>query len=132
MFGKYNDLILMMLILGQLTIICLILSDRSEKSKNKILATTNRTLEKKVALYEFSLPRITMLVDQLVDDVKQRGKQIDQINRYLGEVLEISNLIGFERKEMNADDIIQELKERLKWAEEARKYQISPDYFDPD
>lgn len=133
MFGQYNDLVLTILILGQITIIYLIASDRSEKQKNKILSDTNRKLEKENALLRFSIPRLTMLVEQNSERINQRGKQVDQINTYLGEVLQISNLIRFEDKGLDPTAIIEELKEKIRWAEETRKHQSNnTDYFQAD
>lgn len=133
MFGKYNDLILAVLILGQITIIYLIASDRSEKQKNKVLADTNRNLERENALLRFSIPRLTMLVQGFSESDNRRKKQVEQIQKYLGEVLEISNLISFEEQGLDPTVVIDELKERLRWAEETRKHQSNnTDYFQAD
>ena len=133
MFRQYNDTILIVLILSQIIIIFLILLDRSERQKNKILIDVNKKLEKENALLRFSIPRLTTLAEQNSDKIDQRGKQIDQINRYLGEVLQISNLIGFKDEGLNAAEIIEELKEKIQWAEKTREYQEDRDeYFQSD
>lgn len=121
MFGKYADLILVALILGQATVICLLLLSRSATENRKILAAKNKKLEKENSTLKFVLPRLVKLVEQNRDDLEQRGKQIDQVNTYLGDVLGISDLVGFDREELTAADIVQELKEKIKWAEETRK-----------
>lgn len=133
MFGKYADLILVALILGQATVICLLLLSRSATENRKILAAKNKKLEKENSTLKFVLPRLVKLVEQNRDDLEQRGKQIDQVNTYLGDVLGISDLVGFDREELTAADIVQELKEKIKWAEETRKVKEKskddPDYY---
>lgn len=120
MFGQYNDLILILLGLGQVAIICLLLLRRSDSKKRKILLVRNRNLEKENDTLRFTIPRLVMLSRQNADDIEQRGKQIDQINTYLGEVLGVSNLIGFDNEKLNAAEFIEELREKIKWAEETR------------
>jgi len=137
MFGNYNDLILVLLILGQVATIYLIVLSRSESDskKNKILITNNTKLKKENNTLRFSIPRLIQLAEQIVDNDKERKIQVQQIQGYLGEVLEISNLIGFDNKDLSAADVIEALKTKIKWAEETRKYQTNQnerDYYNPE
>jgi len=135
MFGNYTDLVLVVVIATQAAIIYLIILGCSADNENKILMATNKNLEKENNTLRFSIPRLTKLTEQLVNNDKERTIQVQQIQRYLGEVLEISDLIGFDNKDFNAADVIEELKAKVKWAEERRKYQMNQDennYYDPN
>lgn len=132
MFGKYDDFVLIGLVVGQLVIISLIIIDRFERKKNKMLKDENRLLERENYLLR-SLPELLAIVEQNSKVLKNRGDQIDQIHQYFSEVLQISNLISCHEKNADPTIVIAELRERIRWAEETRNYHAENIvYYQPD
>jgi len=132
MFGKYEDLVLIGLILGQFVTITLIVLSCFDKNQKKILKNENRLLERENYLLR-SLPELLTIVEQNSKVLKNRGDQIDQINQYLSEVLQISNLISCHEKGADPTIVIAEIRARIRWAEATRKHHFENIvYYQPD
>lgn len=121
MFGKYEDVILFVLMLGLAIAIFLIISLREENDK---LRNKNRDIEKKLSRVRSAISRIFVIIKSNADSMALLRSQMNQVHTWLGEVLFISNLIRDEEGESDPSIVIEELRIRVKREEQRRKKQI--------
>ncbi len=125
MISKYVDLILWVSILGAMLTIYLIflVNNLTKELKNlrkinELLGKVNGGLAKENKVWRVDAPKILMIGEINADDIKCLKEQVALINRWLADVLNISNLIPSKEAGIEASDIIDELKQRIKWNEE--------------
>lgn len=127
MFNQYADLILLLAttvkVLTILVVIMLLIKvDKLEKINKKVIKR-NTTLSDENIGWRSIIPRTIRVGEANARDIKALSEQQQHLNKYMGQVLGVSNLIPNEELGIEASDIIEELRERVKWAEELEKYQ---------
>ena len=137
MFGKYEDLVLVVLLSGLLVsiilIIILLTSVINLKKDNNRLKEKNRRMEAKVDFLRITASRIFLVIDSNASAIVLLRKQMNQVHRWLGEVLSISNLIRDDDGAVNSGVLIEELRDQVKWEHEREQRQVDEnDYYKGD
>lgn len=136
MFGKYADLVILMLVLSQvLTIILvyfLLRKINNSDKKIKILETKIRELNGIISVLKTTVTRVLQVVVSNADEIVCLRRQMNQVHGWLGDVLSISNLIRSEKEGIDSVAIIEELRERVKWARKRQDELNDDDYYKGD
>ena len=110
-------------------VIAILTEIKSLKQIIKELVDINKKLRDKDKKYSQEIPRIVRVIDLLLANDANTEKQMSQLHKWLGTVLNISNLIPNESEGIDAACIIDELRERVKWAEEVEKQNIDEENY---
>ena len=110
-------------------VIAILTEIKSLKQIIKELVDINKKLRDKDKKYSQEIPRIVRAIDLILEDISNNKEQIGQLHKWLGTVLNISNLIPNESEGIDAACIIDELRERVKWAEEVEKQNIDEENY---
>ena len=132
MFNYDLPLIAVLFIAIGLTVIIVIAILTEIKSLKQIikeLVDINKKLRNKDKKYSQEVPRIIRVLDLILADNANTGKQMAQLHKWLGAVLNISNLIPNESEGIDAACIIDELRKRVKWAEEVDKQNVDEENY---
>jgi len=85
---------------------------------NKLLTKENRRLDKENNLWRTDAPKILKVGELNANNIKDLKEQVFLINKWLVDVLNISSLIPAKEAGIEASDIIDQLKQNIKWNEE--------------
>lgn len=85
------------------------------KQANRHLSEENKRLNKKNSVWRIEAPKILRIGELNADSIKDLNAQQQMLNKYLGDVLNVSNLIPNKELGVEASDIIEELRQRVKW-----------------
>ena len=125
MISKYTELILWMSILGTILtgyLIFLVVNLSKTVDNlttiNKLLTKENRRLDKENNLWRTDAPKILKVGELNANNIKDLKEQVFLINKWLVDVLNISSLIPAKEAGIEASDIIDQLKQNIKWNEE--------------
>lgn len=133
MFNQYADLILLIATLVEVLTIILIIVLLQEvkalKETNAILKTREERAVKENLNWRAIIPKTIRLSEANAQDIKDLSGQQQILNRFVGEVLNVSNLIPNKEFGVEVSDIIEELRERVQWAQELEKYQADNNDF---
>ena len=132
MFNYDLTLIAVLFIAVGLTVIIVIAILTEIKGLKQIikeLVDINKKLRDKDKKYSQEIPRIIRAIDLILEDISNNKEQIGQLHKWLGTVLNISNLIPNESEGIDAACIIDELRERVKWAEEVDKQNVDEENY---
>ncbi|MEG5173269.1 hypothetical protein [Microcoleus sp. B3-D7] len=130
MFGKYEDFIIIVLILGLIVLAVIVICLKLENSK---LKDTKAVQAKQIIALQFTVNRMFRVVESNADSVSLLRKQMNQVHQWLGEVLSISNLIRNEEGQKDSSIVIEELRELVKWAKVKGKRAVNEnDYYKGD
>ena len=132
MFNYDLTLIAVLFIAVGLTVIIVIAILTEIKGLKQIikeLVDINKKLRDKDKKYSQEVPRIVRAIDLILEDISNNKEQIGQLHKWLGTVLNISNLIPNESEGIDATCIIDELRERVKWAEEVDKQNVDEENY---
>lgn len=132
MFNYDLTLIAVLFIAVGLTVIIVIAILTEIKGLKQIikeLVDINKRLRDKDRKYSQEIPRIVRAIDLILEDISNNKEQIGQLHKWLGTVLNISNLIPNESEGIDAACIIDELRERVKWAEEVDKQNVDEENY---
>lgn len=88
------------------------------KKANLSLSKENIRLKKKNSVWRVEAPRILRIGELNASNIKDLNEQQQLLNKYLGQVLNVSNLIPNKELGIEASDIIEELRQRVRWNEE--------------
>ena len=110
-------------------VIAILTEIKSLKQIIKELVDINKKLRDKDKKYSQEIPRIVRVIDLILEDISNNKEQIGQLHKWLGTVLNISNLIPNESEGIDTAYIIDELRERVKWAEEVEKQNIDEENY---
>lgn len=133
MFTQYADLILLMMtIIETLTIFLVIMLlnkvNRLERI-NKLLQSRETSIVTENVGWRTIIPKAIRVSTLNAEDIKSIKEQQALVNRWLGEVLNISNLIPAKEYGIEVSDIIEELRQRVKWQEEIERQQLNDSDF---
>lgn len=132
MFNYNSVFIVVLFVVVGLTIanvIAILTEIKNLKQIIKELVDINKKLRDKDKKYAQEVPRIIRAIDLILSNVSNNKKQIGQLHKWLGMVLNISNLIPNESEGIDATCIINELRERVKWAEEVEKRNVDEENY---
>lgn len=130
MFGRYEDVILLVLILAVVALVVTIKGLRKDIDK---LKGNDQTTQKRLNALEFANTRVFKVIESNADSIHFFRKQMNQVHVWLGEVLGVSNLIRNEKGEKDSSIIIEELRELVKWAKIKGKRSVDEnDYYKGD
>jgi hypothetical protein len=68
-------------------------------------------------------PRTLHTVEKNADEIDCLTKQVGLINHYLGVVLQISDFVVDRQDEQGSLSVMEQIRQRVKWNEEAKKAQ---------
>lgn len=127
MFNKYADLILFVAIAVEIIQIYFIIK---LLRKNNKLETINKKLREEIGIFNkgngtarSTSSRIFMAMQLNAQDIASLKGQMNHVNKWLGDVLNISNLMhNEENKEVT--NIIEELRQSVEWAKEIEKQKV--------
>lgn len=97
---------------------------------NQAIKDLNRTLFAGTGKNHSVMSRVLTALEKYDDGFNCHDEQIKQINTYLGEVLQISDLIRCENGEMDNADLIETLRERIKWYKEVERLRSQDEYYE--
>ena len=132
MFNYNSVFIVVLFVVVGLTIanvIAILTEIKNLKQTIKELVDINKKLRDKDKKYAQEVPRIIRAIDLILSNVSNNKEQIGQLHKWLGMVLNISNLIPNESEGIDATYIIDELRERVKWAEEVEKRNVDEENY---
>lgn len=132
MFNYNSVFIVVLFVVVGLTIanvIAILTEIKNLKQIIKELVDINKKLRDKDKKYAQEVPRIIRAIDLILSNVSNNKEQIGQLHKWLGMVLNISNLIPNESEGIDATYIIDELRERVKWAEEVEKRNVDEENY---
>lgn len=133
MFTQYGDLFLLAgaiaVMFNTYLIIHLLKEIKELKRVNKELVDRNKKLNKVNGIWRFDAPQILRVTELNAEEIKCLKEQMDLVNKWLGDVLNISNLIPSKESGIEATDVIEELRQRRKWYEELQEKQIDESNF---
>lgn len=131
MLNKYADLIILALNLGLITAITLIVVLFKKvnllQSENNLIRRENRKIKSENSIFHATIQRILQVIQSNADEITCLRKQMNQVHQWLGEVLSVSNLIRSEKEGIDSTVVIEELRQRVKWAKEKEDRQINED-----
>lgn len=93
-----------------------------------LLALANKELRRENNKIQATAKRIFSVVKLHDDDLECTKIQMAQVHHWLGDVLNISNLIEFPEQYIMSSDVIESLQQRVAWEKEAK--QNKPDNAD--
>lgn len=129
----HGDLILMIVSVGVVLIAIIVIMLLKEIKNLKLIITElidiNTKIRKKTLDHSQDIPRLIRAVDLNVRDISNIKEQMKQVHHWLGEVLNISNLIPNEDKGISAAWIVDELRQRRKWNEELESRRIDDEEY---
>ncbi|TAG98742.1 MAG: hypothetical protein EAZ18_00255 [Oscillatoriales cyanobacterium] len=125
MFYIYTDVIIIVAVLGFFVIFFFVIWKYSEinilkKEVNKIKSSVLKATQR-ISLLEVSSVKVLNIITLNVDNIECNKQQIAQIQKYLVDVLQVSNLIGCAERDIEPSDLIEELRSRVEWAREIEK-----------
>ncbi len=133
MFTQYGDLFLLAgaiaVMFNTYLIIHLLKEIKELKRVNKELVDRNKKLNKVNGIWRFDAPQILRVTELNAEEIKCLKEQMDLVNKWLGDVLNISNLMPSKESGIEATDVIEELRQRRKWYEELQEKQIDESNF---
>ena len=133
MFNQYADLILLIATIVEILTIVLIVILLQEvkvlKKTNAILKAKEERAAKENISWRNIIPKAIRLGEANAKDIKDLSGQQQILNRFVGEVLNVSNLIPNKEFGVEVADVIEELRERVQWAQELAKYQADNNDF---
>lgn len=133
MLDKYAELIILILGVGLITAIVLIIilfkTIGLLRVENKLIKQENRKIKSDNSLFHTAIARILQVIQSNADEITCLRKQMNQVHQWLGEVLSISNLIRSEEAGIDSSVVIEELRQRVKWAKEREKQQTNESDF---
>ncbi len=131
MLEKYADLIILILGLGLVIAIILIVflfkAVNLLQSENKLIKRENRKIKSENTIFHTTISRILQVIQSNADEINCLRQQMNQVHQWLGEVLSVSNLIRSEKDGIDSNIVIEELRQRVKWAEEKKAQRIDDD-----
>ncbi|MEG4149266.1 hypothetical protein [Microcoleus sp. Pol12B5] len=111
-------------------LIVILLRDlKTVKAANAILKTREERAVKENITWRNIIPKTIRLSEANAENIKTLSGQQQILNRFVGEVLNVSNLIPNKEFGVEVSDIIEELRERVRWAQELEKYQSNNNDF---
>lgn len=133
MLSQYADLVLLIIVvtifLLLLLVIILLNKVNNVEKENKSLRLQNTTFRTQNIFLHNTHLKMLQVVGLNVEDIKSLKQQMALVNKWLGEVLNISNLIPNKEQGIESSDIINELRQRINWYEEVGKYRIDDSDF---
>jgi hypothetical protein len=99
-------------------------NQQKEIKKLKKTDEINARINVRNSVWRIEAPKILKIGELNANSIKDLSEQQQLLNRYLGEVLNVSNLIPSKELGIEAIDIIEDLRQRVKWhaeIEEAQK-----------
>lgn len=139
MLEKYKDvapLILILLVIGLIASISLIVvllnAITALKKEDALIRKENRKVNLENKKLRGTVTKILIVVQSGAEEIVCLRQQMNQVHQWLGEVLNISNLI---RSEGGIDNTvaIEELKQRVVWAEQIERQRIEDrDFYEGD
>lgn len=126
-------LVVLNLVLGVINVFYLIYLGRRTSliaRNNQSIKELNRVLFTSTGKSNSVISRVLTALEQYGDTVNCHDEQIKQINHYLGEVLQISSLICNEGVEIDNINLIETLRERVRWYEETEKLKSQNEYYE--
>lgn len=101
-------------------------------SNNKAIKDLNRTLFVGTGKNNSVMARVLIALEKYDDAFNCHGAQLKHINHYLIEVLQISNLLNCENIEIDNTDLIEVLRERIKWYKEVERLRSQDEFYEGD
>ncbi|MEG3877650.1 hypothetical protein QT972_09745 [Microcoleus sp. herbarium7] len=96
-----------------------------------LLALTNKELRRENKKIEATAKRIFSVVKLHDDDLECAKMQMAQVHHWLGDVLNISNLIDFPEQYVTSSTVIESLQQRVEWEKEIKqKEPNNADYYE--
>lgn len=136
MFTQYADLILLISAIVQLLTMILIIALLKRVYKvendNKNLRTENTKLYTKNVYLSTTKNKVFRAIALNAEEIECLKSQMALVNRWLGEVLNISNLIPNKEQGIEMSDIIEEWRQRIKWSEEINQDLDDDDFYQGD
>lgn len=136
MFTQYADLTLLISAIVQLLIMILIIALLKRVYKvendNKNLRTENTKLYTKNVYLSTTKNKVFRAITLNAEEIERLKSQMALVNRWLGEVLNISNLIPNKEQGIEMSDIIEEWRQRIKWSEEINQDLDDDDFYQGD
>lgn len=136
MFTQYTDLILLISAIVQLLTMILIIALLKRVYKvendNKNLRTENTKLYTKNVYLNTTKNKVFRAIALNAEEIECLKSQMALVNRWLGEVLNISNLIPNKEQGIEMSDIIEEWRQRIKWSEEINQDLDDDDFYQGD
>lgn len=136
MFTQYADLILLISAIVQLLTMILIIALLKRVYKvendNKNLRTENTKLYTKNVYLSTTKNKVFRAITLNAEEIECLKSQMALVNRWLGEVLNISNLIPNKEQGIEMSDIIEEWRQRIKWSEEINQDLDDDDFYQGD
>jgi spore cortex formation protein SpoVR/YcgB (stage V sporulation) len=133
MFNKYADLILLLLILVEFlriySNIRLSQKNKNLKEEKQILLDAVLNSSKNNSTLKTESSRILHIMLSNAERIQRLEERHEQVDHIMSHVLHISNIIGPGEKRIDGLIIIEELRQRAKFAEELEKCQIDPQEF---
>lgn len=132
MFNQYAYLILLIatIVIVAISLIIVLLREiKTLKETNAILRVREERAVKENIIWRNIIPKTIRLSETNAKDIKDLSEQQQILNRFVGQVLNVSNLIPNKEFGVEVSDIIEELRERVHWAQELEKYQSNNNDF---
>jgi len=133
MFTQYVDLILLIIVITVFLLLLLVIivlnKVNNVEKENKSLRLQNATFRTQNIFLHNTHLKFLQAVGLNVEDISTLKQQMNLVNRWLGEVLNISNLIASKENGIETADIINELKQRIAWYEEVSQNRVSDNEF---
>lgn len=132
MFNQYAYLILLIaaIVIAAISLIIVLLREiKTLKETNAILRVREERAVKENIIWRNIIPKTIRLSETNAKDIKDLSEQQQILNRFVGQVLNVSNLIPNKEFGVEVSDIIEELRERVHWAQELEKYQSNNNDF---
>jgi hypothetical protein len=125
MLFTYADAIIIVAIVEFFVILFFIFWKYSEinilkKDINRIKSWIPKGTQR-ISLLEVSNVKTLNIMSLSIDNIECSKQQIAQIQKYLVDVLQVSNLIGCTERDIEPSDLIEELRARVEWAREIER-----------
>lgn len=96
---------------------------------NAKLITKNQQLREENKEIKTTARRVFLIARRHDDDLECVKLQVAQLQHWLGEVLNISNLITPEAPDMTSIERLEEMRQRASWAKEVKNNTNDTDYY---
>lgn len=105
------------------------INQQKEIKKLKKTDEINARINVRNSVWRIEAPKILKIGELNANSIKDLSEQQQLLNRYLGEVLNVSNLIPNKELGIEAIDIIEDLRQRVKWHAEIEAQKIDEDNY---
>lgn len=133
MLSEHTELILgiVIAIVGYNTLSTIGLKEQLSDVKriNTNLLKANKKLNEKNSIWRIEAPKILRVGELNANNIRDLSDQQQLLNKFVGEVLNVSNLIPSKELGIETIHIIEELRQRVQWAEEVEKHQVNDSDF---